>query len=156
MINQIMSDFGKERCLDRKEDSFTAISEVDACTKKIKTFSGPASNNDESQKLFSPIVDVDKGKQKAISAPRTINPLDPFDVFDAGTVRIIITELDAPDTETLRRVCKRWKASSEFHCRRALLRQHFPEATASLSEDEIWSVEEENLRFRRHCKFSSR
>ena len=135
-----MSDFGKNDCLDPKED-----------------FSTASSNNSGNQELFSQITHVDKGKQKAISAPRTINPQDPFDVLDADTVRIIIiTELDAPDTETLRRVCKRWKASSELHYGRAFLRQHFPEATASLSEDEIKAVEEENLRFRRHCKFLSK
>lgn len=127
---------------------------TESCTNKAKMSSEPTIfNNNENEEFSSPRVDVvDKGKQSAVSAPQPFNPSDPFDVFDADIVRIIITELDATDTETLRRVSKLWKAISEFYCGRTFLRQHFPEAAGSLSENVIGSVEEENLRFRRHCK----
>ena len=125
-----------------------------SCTNKAEMSSRPTIfNNNENQGFSSPRVDiVDKGKQRVVAAPQPFNPSDPFDFFGADIVRIIITELDATDTETLRRVSKSWKAISEFYCGRTFLRQHFPEAAASLSENEIGSVEEENLRFRRHCK----
>lgn len=115
--------------------------------------SKPTSNNNQNQERSSSNIDiVEKGKQGAVTALQTMNQSDPLNVFDADIVRIIITKLDAADTETLRRVSKLWKAISEFYCGRTFLRQHFPEAAASLGENEIWSVEEENLRFRRHCK----
>ena len=148
-----MSDSCK-RPLDNNDDLPPTASDAGSNTKKARRSSDPAATEDENQEPHSPNQDViDKGKQKATSEPRTINPQDPFDLFDAGIVRMIIAELDAPDTETLRRVSKLWKASSEFHCGRTMLRQHFPEAAANLSEDEPGSCEEENLRFRRYCKF---
>lgn len=116
--------------------------------------SEPTLNNNKNQEFSSPNLDVvDNDKQKAVSAPQTINPSDPFDFFHGDIAYRIISELDAADTELLRRVSKLWKATSEFCCRRTLLSQHFPEAAASLSENEMGSDEEENLRFRRHCKF---
>lgn len=149
----IMSSFGK-RLLDHQDDPSATASNIGSCTKKAKISSEPTFKNTENQEHCPVNLDVvGKGKQKAVSASQTINPQDPFDVFDADIVRMIITELDAPHTETLRRVSKLWKATSESHCGRTFLRQHFPEVAASLSEDEVGSVKEENLRFRRHCKF---
>lgn len=144
-----MSDSFKH-LLDHDESSSPVSSSTQPCTKRFKKSFDPGSDNDNDQKLCPSNLNVEKGKERAISEPVTTNPQDPFDVFDAGIVHIIITELDAPDTETLRRVSKLWKASSEAHCGRTLLRQHFPEA--SLCENELGSIEEENLRFRRHCK----
>ncbi|MCJ1469510.1 hypothetical protein MMC07_008143 [Pseudocyphellaria aurata] len=79
------------------------------------------------------------------------NRRDPFDVLVDDAVHLVISYLAARDTETLRRVSKLWKASSEAHCGRNALQQHFPLAAAKTKG--CGSRLEENLRFRRHLHF---
>lgn len=94
-------------------------------------------------------------KPKKVIVPRSAkgneNLRDPFDVLDDDAVFLIIDQLSARDTETLRRVSKLWKASSEAHCGRNALLKHFPQAAAKLEGH--GSREEENLRFRRHLHY---
>ena len=75
---------------------------------------------------------------------------DPFHVLGDHEVRDIISYLEARDTETLRRVSTLWKASSEYHCERSVLLQHFPWMATEISEST--TREEMNLLFRRCCK----
>lgn len=78
------------------------------------------------------------------------NRRDPFDVLVDDAVHLVISHVSARDTETLRRVSKLWKASSEAHCGRNALQKHFPLAAAKTKG--CGSRLEENLLFRRHCK----
>lgn len=73
---------------------------------------------------------------------------DPFHVLNDDEVRLIITLLPARDTETLRRVSKLWKASSEFHCGKSALLEYFPWAASKVNKFISW--EEANLQFRRY------
>lgn len=128
-------------------------------TKKRRKSSDPAFDDDDEDYCPPDLPVVDKGREPSIPGPDRTDARgardarDPFDFFEDAIVHVIITKLDAADTETLRRVCKTWKATSEAHCGRNALRLHFPEAAGSLCDDEQGSVEEENLRFRRYCKF---
>lgn len=96
-----------------------------------------------------------KPKKTSVIVPRpdseTKNLRDPFSVLDDDAVFLIIDQVSPRDTETLRRVSKLWKASSEAHCGRNALMKHFPLAAANL--EERGSRAEENLRFRRHCTY---
>lgn len=92
-----------------------------------------------------------KPKPSVRKVPRSAenNRRDPFYVLN-DEVRLIISLLPARDTETLRRVSKLWKASSEFHCGKSALLKHFPWAASKV--DEFGSREEANLLFRRYCR----
>ncbi len=85
--------------------------------------------------------------------PGAQNLRDPFDILDDDIVRIIVNNLAAVDTENLRRVSKSWKAVSEALCGWEFFKRHFPEEAARIDEDDHGSAAEENLRFRRYCKF---
>ena len=65
-------------------------------------------------------------KRRAVPRPKKKNLRDPFHILNDDDVYLIMTHLPARDTETLRRVSKLWKASSEFHCGKSALREHFP------------------------------
>ena len=92
-------------------------------------------------------------QDEAVAVPsQTVNPRDPFAVFDAGIAYMIVSQLSAVDTESLRRVSKVWKAASEAHCGRLALLRHFPEAAVHVRDEAPGSAEEENLRFRRYCE----
>lgn len=127
-------------------------------TKRSRKGSDPAFDDDDEEYCPPNLPNLPNlpvlGEDREESVPGSdrTKVLDPFDFFEDGIVHIIITKLDAADTETLRRVCKMWKATSEAHCGRNALRRHFPVAAFSLRDDEQGSVEEENLRFRRYCK----
>ena len=92
-----------------------------------------------------------KPKPTVRKVPRSAkkNRRDPFHVLNDDEVRLIITLLPARDTETLRRVSKLWKASSESHCGKSALLKHFPWAASKV--DKFVSREEANLQFRRYC-----
>lgn len=49
---------------------------------------------------------VDIPKQEMIPQPHMINPSDPFDFMIPELVRDIISQLDAVDTEIMRRVSR--------------------------------------------------
>ena len=78
---------------------------------------------------------------------------DPFHVLNDDEIYQIIGRLPIRETETLRRVSRLWKATSEYHCGNHALLKHFPWA-ASRGEESM-SREEANLQFRRHCMYSS-
>ena len=84
---------------------------------------------------------------RRVKRPRTRNPRDPFHMFSDDEVHLIIALLPARDTETLRRVSKLWKASSEYHCGKSALVRHFPWAAAKAARFE--TREAANLQFRR-------
>lgn len=96
-----------------------------------------------------------KPKKPSVIVPRPSkeneNPADPFNVLDDDAVYLIIAQLSAEETETLRRVSKLWKASSEAHCGRNALKKHFPLAAGKIEGH--GSREQENLHFRRHCTY---
>lgn len=96
-----------------------------------------------------------KPKKTSVIVPRPDTEIenlrDPFNVLDDDAVFLIIDQVSARDTETLRRVSKLWKASSEAHCGRNASKKHFPLAAAKL--EGRGSRAEENLRFRRQCTY---
>lgn len=75
---------------------------------------------------------------------------DPFRVLPDNVVGLIVQELPAVDTETIRRVSKTWKATSEFFNANLALRTHFPMATTK----RLVAPNEPNLEFRRLCKYN--
>ncbi len=75
---------------------------------------------------------------------------DPFRVLPDNVVGLIVQELPAVDTETIRRVSKTWKATSEFFNANLALRTHFPMATTKM----LVAPNEPNLEFRRLCKYN--
>ena len=94
-----------------------------------------------------------KAKQSGfVMRSKKKNRRDPFHVLNDDDVSLIIGYLQAADTETLRRVSKLWKASSEYHCGRILLLHHFPWAAATALQ--CGSREESNLQFRRYCTYN--
>ena len=82
------------------------------------------------------------------SVCRNTHGLDPFKYLGDDEIYIIISNLSAKDTETLRRVSQLWKATSEYHCSQSILTLKLPWAsTQSLVE---LSKSDTNLRYRRH------
>ena len=95
-------------------------------------------------------------KEKAprkVSRPRKQNLRDPFHTLSDDEVSLIIALLPVRDTETLRRVSKLWKASSEYHCGKSALLKHFPWAIAKAEKCE--TREAANLQFRRCRSYHS-
>lgn len=92
-----------------------------------------------------------KKPRNIIPRPDKRNLRDPFHILDDDVVYLIVDQLSVKDTEMLRRVSKLWKASSEAHCGRNALQKHFPTVAAKLGKP--GPREEENLRFRRCCKW---
>lgn len=97
---------------------------------------------------------LNRPRVQKTSAPRSPKGSlrDPFVVLDDDLVFLIINQLSAHDTEVLRKVSKLWKASSEAHCGRNALLQHCISPPVVLNDEIRLSREEENLRYRRHCK----
>lgn len=104
-----------------------------------------------SRLLRSTINHEPKPKSTVRKVPRSAkaNGRDPFHVLNDDEVGLIITLLSARDTETLRRVSKLWKTSSEYHCGKRALLEHFPWAASKVNK--FASREEANLQFRRYC-----
>ena len=90
---------------------------------------------------------------RIVPRPQEHNPRDPFHTLGDDEVSLIIALLPARDTETLRRVSKLWKRSSEYHCANAALLKHFPWAIAKA--DSYETREEANLQFRRCRMYDS-
>ena len=92
-------------------------------------------------------------KVHKVPRPRNLNGLDPFQRLGDDEVYNIISYLSAEDTETLRRVSRFWKATSEHHCGKSILAQTLPwvplQDLAGLSREEL------NLQYRRHCMWNS-
>lgn len=84
---------------------------------------------------------------RRVFRPLNENQRDPFHTLSDDEVHLIIALLPAGDTETLRRVSKLWKASSEYHCGKAALVRHFPWAAEKANRCE--TREAANLQFRR-------
>lgn len=153
----------KRRSDQRRGDDFTSSeSSVPSSpdhrpSKRSKKSSDPAFDDDDDEYIPSippmpPQIVGDRQSSNEGRATMT-NRRDPFDMLDDGIVHMIISQLSACETEVLRRVSKLWKVSSESHCGRSALLQHFPDAGVNLAGP--GSVEEENLRFRRYCKCHS-
>lgn len=84
---------------------------------------------------------------KQLPRPKNLNGRDPFQYIGDDVVYLIITNLAAKDTETIRRVSHFWKATSEFHCGKATVIQHLPWAA---SQDLLELPKEDiNLQYRR-------
>lgn len=94
---------------------------------------------------------VNEPDKNTVHRPDKKSLRDPFRALAADIVFLIIHHLPARDTEILRRVSKLWKESSEAHCGRNALQKHFPLFSARADSRGSW--EEENLRFRRCCKY---
>jgi hypothetical protein len=139
----------------------SSSSSISFQVKKTRKASNPASNcgDDHHQEDHSSVSRIfsashaNESRPNVVGQPGAPNPRDPFDILDDDIVHIIINNLTAVDSEKLRRVSKLWKASSEGHCGWDFFRLHFPEEAANIDEDDHGSIEEENLRFRRYCKF---
>ena len=86
-------------------------------------------------------------KKSAVQRPRNKNAKDPFDCLNDDVVGIIISLLPVQATETLRRVSKLWKATSEYHNDTQAIRRHFSHIGEGLKS--FASREEVNLHFRR-------
>ena len=82
--------------------------------------------------------------------PRTIsNKLDPIQRLPLEIIIKIIHYLDAEDTESLRRLSKKWKSASETSNTRQAIRRHFPRSSCP----PLGTGARYNLHFRRLCKF---
>ena len=113
----------------------------------------PSSLRDESGEKLRPEKRVSKGRvSRRVPRPRNENLRDPFHTLGDDEVHLIITLLPARDTETLRRVSKLWKASSEYHCGKSALVRRFPWAAAKANRCE--TREAANLQFRRCCAYN--
>ena len=86
---------------------------------------------------------------KKLTRPTKTNGRDPFQHLNDDEIHQIIRYLDAKDTETMRRVSKFWKATSEHHCSKSVLLQHLPWATSN--DIDSLSNEELNIYYRRQC-----
>ncbi len=130
----------------------------DTSRKKQKQKSLLAKAFTEEDTPYLPPTSLRSGSKDAPSKARIVprsakkNKRDPFHVLNDDEVHQIITLLPARDTETLRRVCKLWKASSEYHCGKLALLKHFPWVASKA--DRFISREEANLQFRRYRMFS--
>ncbi len=86
-------------------------------------------------------------RMKQLPRPKNPNGRDPFQHLGDDVVHLIITNLGPKDTETIRRVSRFWKATSEYHCGKATLIQHLPWAAC---QDLLGSTKEDiNLQYRR-------
>ena len=85
-----------------------------------------------------------------VERPANLNSKDPFEYLGDDEVELIISFLSASQTETLRRVSKLWKASSEFHNSGAALQRHF--GHVGEKADSYPTRESANLTFRRRRK----
>lgn len=85
--------------------------------------------------------------------PKNLNGLDPFKRLGDNETYIIISYLSAKDTETLRRVSKLWKATSEYHCSMSIMKQMLPWAPSQESAE--LSRRDVNLWYRRQREYSS-
>lgn len=84
---------------------------------------------------------------KQLPRPKNPNGRDPFQHLGDDVVHLIVTNLAAKDTETIRRVSHFWKATSEYHCGKATVIQHLPWAA---SQDLLGLTKEDiNLQYRR-------
>ena len=88
--------------------------------------------------------------KSTVERPANLNSKDPFEYLGDDEVESIISLLPASDTETLRRVSRLWKASSEFHNSGAALRRHF--GHFGEKADCYPTRESANLAFRRRRK----
>lgn len=84
------------------------------------------------------------------SSPPSVGRHDPFQRLNDDVIFTVVSMLRPVDTETLRRVSKLWKATSEFHCGQKLLHQHLP--ATILSTHNVCTREEANLQYRRARK----
>lgn len=91
-------------------------------------------------------------RPRRVLRPRNGNLQDPFYTLNDDEVHLIIALLPARDTETLRRVSKLWKASSEYHCGKAALMRYFPWAAEKANRCE--TREAANLQFKRCCTYN--
>lgn len=87
---------------------------------------------------------------RKVPRPLIHNLRDPLHTLHDDVVHLVIALLPRRDTETLRRVSKLWKASSEYHCGKSALVRHFPWAAAKA--DGCETREAANLQFRRCCQ----
>ena len=109
-----------------------------------------------------PSVRSQQTSETPVRLPRTIqnkvfrtakkNRRDPFHTLDDDVVYQIISLLPAKDTETLRRVSKLWRSSSEYHCGKVALLKQFPWAKPEI--DMSATQEDLNLLYRRHCSYA--
>ena len=91
-----------------------------------------------------------RSKCKSSRSPSTCGR-DPFQYLDDVVVSCIIEHLSPEDTETIRRVSKYWKATSEFCCGRSLFQQHFSHPEPMVNR--CTTREASNLLFRRTRKY---
>lgn len=111
--------------------------------KRKRTDTGPMS---VPRSGLRPRIVID-GMRRAATRSEPQSLRDPFHVLGDHEVELIISHLDAKDTETLRRVSTLWRASSEYHCGRNMLLQHFPGMESKALNCQ--TREEMNLLFRR-------
>ena len=90
---------------------------------------------------------------RIVPRPQEHNLRDPFHTLSDDEVSLIIALLPAKDTETLRRVSKLWKRSSEYHCGKSALLKYFPWAIAKADRCETRGAA--NLQFRRCRMYDS-
>ena len=77
--------------------------------------------------------------------------MDPFMKLGDAEVYLVLSYLNAKETEPLRRVSKFWKTTSEFHLTRKALLSRFPWAASRA--DQCENREESSLLFRRCCEY---
>lgn len=90
-----------------------------------------------------------KSKKPAVRRPKNKNAKDPFDYLIDDVVGIIVSLLPVQATETLRRVSKLWKATSEYHNDTRAIRRHFGhlgEGSKSFDNKEAANVHFRRLR----------
>lgn len=91
-----------------------------------------------------------KTSPRKLIRPANRNGRDPFQHLNDDVIRPIICYLNPKDTETMRRVSKFWKATSEHYCGKSMLLRYFP--WAATCDIDTLSSEEINLYYRRQCK----
>lgn len=84
--------------------------------------------------------------------PASSNGRDPFQHLGDDEVFLIISLLPRKESETIRRVSKFWKATSEYHCGKGILLQNLPWAATQDLDD--LPKEAVNLRYRRQREIS--
>ena len=88
--------------------------------------------------------------KSTIERPANLYSKDPFEYLGDDEIGLVISFLPAPDTETLRRVSRLWKASSELHNSGVALQRHF--GHFGETADCYPTRESANLAFRRRRK----
>lgn len=102
----------------------------------------------------NPLASVSQRPTKKQLRPANPNGRDPFQHLNDDEIHQVVSYLDPKDTESMRRVSKFWKITSEYYCTKSVLKQCLP-WTATQDLESLPSAFM-NLYYRRHCMYQKK